>query len=91
MEFEELIDEIISNDPPKPSWRRQTYPAPLGRRGFDPRDSYSQKVPTLRRWRFEMKLSPSKFDKHVLELDLNLLNFFRSGVTGVSLILTFIL
>jgi hypothetical protein len=41
-------------------WSRRTYPAPLGAAGVGsiPADPDAQNVPSFRRWRFEMKLSP---------------------------------
>ncbi len=41
-------------------WSRRTYPAPLGAGGVGsiPANSDAQNVPSFRRWRFEMKLSP---------------------------------
>jgi hypothetical protein len=41
-------------------WSRRTYPAPLGAGGVGsiPANSAAQNVPSFRRWRFEMKLSP---------------------------------
>ena len=42
---------------------RQAYPAPLGAGGVGsiPANSDAQNVPSFRRWRFEMKLSPFFF------------------------------
>ncbi len=45
-------------------WSRRTYPAPLGAGGVGsiPANSDAQQnVPSFRRWRFEMKLSPFFF------------------------------
>jgi hypothetical protein len=41
-------------------WSMRTYPAPLGAGGVGsiPANSDAQNVPSFRRWRFEMKLSP---------------------------------
>ncbi len=41
-------------------WSRRTYPAPLGAGGVGsiPANPDAQNVPSFRRWRFEMKLSP---------------------------------
>ena len=41
-------------------WSRRTYPAPLGPGGVGsiPANSDAQNVPSFRRWRFVMKLSP---------------------------------
>jgi hypothetical protein len=41
-------------------WSRRTYPIPLGAggEGSIPANSDTQNVPSFRRWRFEMKLSP---------------------------------
>jgi hypothetical protein len=41
-------------------WSRRTYPAPLGAGGVGsiPTNSDAQNVPSFRRWRFVMKLSP---------------------------------
>jgi hypothetical protein len=41
-------------------WSRRTYPAPLGAGGVGsiPANSDAQNVPSFRRWRFEIKLSP---------------------------------
>ncbi len=47
---------------------RRTYPAPLGRAGVGsiPAIPDALNVPSFRRWRFEMKLSPLFFSPHPL-------------------------
>jgi hypothetical protein len=48
---------------PVAEWSRRTYPAPLGAGGVGsiPDNSDAQHVPSFRRWRFVMKLSPFFF------------------------------
>ena len=59
-------------------WLRQAYPALLELAGVGsiPTNSDAQHVPSFRRWRFEMKLSPC-FDAHFLQdfLQTDKLNF----------------
>ncbi len=50
----------ICYNPTVAEWSRRTYPAPLGAGGVGsiPANSDAQNVPSFRRWRFVMKLSP---------------------------------
>jgi hypothetical protein len=54
---------------PVAEWSRRTYPAPLGAGGVGsiPANSDAQRVPSFRRWRYVMKLSPFCSSKRVLK------------------------
>ncbi len=54
--FRQNLDQL----PTVAEWSRRTYPAPLeaGGVGLIPANSDAQNVPSFRRWRFAMKLSP---------------------------------
>jgi hypothetical protein len=51
---------LIYTMPTVAEWSRRTYPAPLGAGGVGsiPSNSDAENVPSFRRWRFAMKLSP---------------------------------
>ena len=51
---------------------RRAYPAPLGRAGVGsiPANPDAQNVPSFRRWRFEMKLSPFFFIDFIMDVKI---------------------